>query len=263
MGGSIADKKTTDEILEKKKAKKDRGSFRKKLFVDVKSLKAVTNKMYHEYKMKTTAWEEGKRLMPVQFFEEITKLHRDCSDELEQALIEFSKNYESFKEQAKNELAELYDENEFPTFGEFKRKWKIRLDFFPIPESNHFILKAEKNLLNEMKKSFEDAINNKQLVAIEETKSRIFETINKIIERLSDKNMKFSRQGKEVMDTVRELVDLLPVLNLFDDANIIKMIQDLKESLYEVTDEDLKNKTKRKKVLTETKKLLDKMSDYA
>jgi hypothetical protein len=75
--------------------------------------------------------------------------------------------------------------------------------------------------------------------------------------------MKFSRQGKEVMDSVRELVDLLPSLNLFDDPNINKMIDELKTNLYEVTDEELKKEDKRKKILGKTKAMLDKMSDYA
>jgi len=75
--------------------------------------------------------------------------------------------------------------------------------------------------------------------------------------------MKFSRQGKEVMDSVRELVDILPSLNLFDDPNINKMIADLKATLYEVTDEELKKKDSRKKILDKTKAMLDKMTDYA
>ena len=64
------------------------------------------------------------------------------------------------------------------------------------------------------------------------------------------------------MDSVRELVDLLPSLNLFDDPNINKMIDDLKATLYEVTDEDLKKEDKRKKILNNTKAMLDKMADY-
>jgi hypothetical protein len=40
------------------------------------------------------------------------------------------------------------------------------------------------------------------------------------------------------------------------------MIDDLKTNLYEVTDEDLKKKDKRKKILTTTKEMLDKMADY-
>ncbi|HQJ60637.1 MAG TPA: hypothetical protein PKV35_06540 [bacterium] len=261
--GSIADKKTTDEILDKKNARRDRGRFVKNLLMDTKSLKTITNKMYHEYKMKSTAWEDGRRLLPVEFFDSITKLHRDCSDELEKALDEFGKSYPEYKEKAKEELGDLYDETEFPSFDEFKRKWKIRLDFFPIPESKHFVVKAEKNLINEMKKSFDEAINSKQTIAIGEVKERVFETVNKIVERISDKHMKFSRQGKEVMDSVRELVDLLPSLNLFDDPNINKMIDELKTNLYEVNDEDLKKKDKRKKILDKTKAMLDKMSDYA
>jgi hypothetical protein len=59
------------------------------------------------------------------------------------------------------------------------------------------------------------------------------------------------------------LVDLLPSLNLFDDPNINKMIDELKTNLYEVTDEELKKKDKRKKILDKTKAMLDKMSDYA
>jgi hypothetical protein len=230
--------------------------------MDVGPLKAITGKMYHEYKMKSTAWEDGRRLLPVEFFDSITKLHRDCSDELEKALEEFGKSYPEYKEKAKEELGDLYDETEFPSFDEFKRKWKIRLDFFPIPESKHFVVKAEKNLINEMKKSFDEAINSKQTIAIGEVKERVFETVNKIVERISDKHMKFSRQGKEVMDSVRELVDLLPSLNLFDDPNINKMIDDLKATLYEVTDEDLKKEDKRKKILNNTKAMLDKMADY-
>jgi len=261
--GSIADQKTTNEILGKKNASRDRGRFVKRLLTDVRPLKSITDKMYHEYKMKSTAWEDGRRLLPVEFFDSITKLHRDCSDELEKALEEFGKNYPEYKEKAKEELGDLYDETEFPSFDDFKRKWRIRLDFFPIPESKHFVVKAEKNLINEMKKSFDEAINNKQTVAVGEVKERIFETVGKIVERISDKHMKFSRQGKEVMDSVRELVDILPSLNLFDDPNINKMIADLKATLYEVTDEELKKKDSRKKILDKTKAMLDKMSDYA
>jgi hypothetical protein len=260
--GSISDQQTTNEILDKKNAQRDRGRFIKKLLMDVGPLKAITNKLYHEYKMKSTAWEDGRRLLPVEHFDSITKLHRDCCDELEKALEEFGKNYPGYKEKAKEELGELYNETEFPSFEDFKKKWRIRIDFFPIPESKHFIIKAEKNLINEMKKNFDEAINNKQMVAIKEIKERVLETVGKIIERLSDKNMKFSRQGKEVMDSVRELVDLLPSLNLFDDPNINKMIDDLKTNLYPITDEDLKKKDKRKKILTTTKQMLDKMADY-
>lgn len=261
--GSVADQKTTDEILDKKNARRDRGRFVKRLLMNVTPLKIITNKMYHEYRMKSTAWEDGRRLLPVEFFNSITKLHRDCSDELEKALEEFGKNYPEYKEKAKEELGDLYDETEFPSFDDFKRRWKIRLDFFPIPESKHFVVKAEQNLINEMKKSFDEAISNKQTVAVGEIKERVLETVGKIVERISDKHMKFSRQGKEVMDSVRELVDILPSLNLFDDPNINKMVDDLKATLYEVTDEELKKKGNRKKILDETKAMLDKMTDYA
>ncbi len=261
--GSVVDKKVADEIMDNKEASRNRGRFTKQLFMDVKSLKAITNKMYWEYRSKTTAWEEGRRLLPVDFFESLTKLHRDCSDELEVALTEFGKNYDQYKEEAKVGLGKLYNEEEFPSFNEFKRKWKIRLDFFPIPEKQHFILDAEKSLIKEMQKSFEASINSKESIAIEETKQRVIESVGKIVERLADKKMHFSRQGKEVMNPIRELVDVLPTLNLFNDENITKMIEDLKTNLYEVTDEDLKQDKKRKEVLKNTKAMLDRMADYA
>lgn len=264
--GSITDKKTTNEILDNKSANRDRGRFTKKLFMDITPLKTITRRMYHEYRSKTAAWEEGRRLLPVEFFEYLTKLHRDCSDELETALEEFGKNYDQYKEEAKKSitgLGDLYNEEEFPTFDEFKRKWKIRLDFFPIPEKNHFILKAEKNLIDEMKSSFEQSMSSKEDVAVQELKDRVFESIGKIVERLSDKKIHFSKKGKEIMNPIRELVDVLPTLNLFDDKNIAKMIDDLKKNLYEVTDEDLKQDKKRKAILKNTKELLEKMADYA
>lgn len=261
--GNITDQKAANEILDKKNADRTRGRFTKKLFLDIKSLRAITNKMYWEYRAQTTAWEEGRRLLPVTAFEKISKLHRDCCDELETALIKFGENYEQYKEEAKAGLGELYREDEFPTFENFKKKWKIRLDFFPIPEKNHFILLTEQSLIDEMQNSFQEAIQNKQRIAIEETKQRVLEAVGKIIERLSDKKIHFSRKGKEIMNPIRDLVDILPELNLFDDKNIDKMIDELKANLYEVTDEDLKQDKKRRAVLKTTKAMLEKMADYA
>lgn len=261
--GSVVDKKTTSELLSAKGANQDRGRFTKKLLMDLSPLKAITNKMYHEYRLKTTAWEEGRRLLPVDFFEELSKLHRDCSDELEVALEKFGHKYETYKSEARIGLGSLYNEDEFPSFEEFKNKWRIRLEFFPIPEKEHFIIKAENNLIKEMQKAFESSMSSKETLAINEAKERVTEAVGRIIERLSEKNMRFSRKGKDVMGGIRDLVDVLPTLNLFNDPNLTKMINELKSNLVEVTDEDLKQDKKRKEVLKNTKAMLDRMADYA
>lgn len=261
--GSVVDKAVTSEVLINKGAKYDRGKFTKKMFMNLRSLSAITNRMYNEYRNYTVAWEEGRRLLPIEHFETLTKLHRDCSDELEKVLdTDYKENYHKYVEESKKDLGNLYDEAQFPTYDEFKRKWRIKLNFFPIPEKGHFIVQSEKKLVDEMTKSFEEAISSRQILATEETKIRIAETVKGIVERLSGENMKF-RFDREVMDSVRQMVDILPSLNLFGDKFIEEMIEELKANLYEVTDRDLHHMGKRKRTLGKAQAILAKMADYA
>lgn len=261
--GSVVDKAVTGEVLATKGAKHDRGRFTKKMFMNLRSLNAVKSKMYNEYRHYTVAWEEGRRLLPIEHFETLTKIHRDCSDELEKILeTDYKVNYQKYVEESKQDLGELYNEQEFPSYEEFKRKWRLRLNFFPVPEKGHFIIQSEKKLVDEMTKSFEEAMSTRQALATEETKIRIAETVKGIVERLSGENMKF-RLDREVMDSVREMVDVLPSLNLFGDKFIEEMIQELKASLCGVSDEELRHLGQRKRTLVKAQGILAKMADYA
>lgn len=262
--GSVYDKGVADEILDAKDAAHNRGQFSKKIFLSTKNLTSIINEVRDKYTTKTTAWERGKRLLPIAHWEPLMELIRDCNDKLEKVLEEdYRMNWESYKEQTKKDLGQLYNESQYPTYEQFKKKWGIRIDVQPLPESGHFVINCESKMLDVIQKNFESNMGAKEQAAIADMKSRIIITVQRIVERLEGKRIHFSSQGKEVMDVVRELVDLLPTLNVFNDSSIDAMVDELKKNLCGITDDDLKEQSSKEKILADTKKMLDKMAEYA
>lgn len=260
--GTVTDREASNELADAKGAERDRVKVVKRLFTNLRGITSVLDTMYNEYKHCTAAWEEGRRLLAVDKFEHLTKIERECSDKLEKALDEAKDRWADMLNEAKEGLVGLNREDQFITFSEFRSKFRIKLNFFPIPEKGHFIVESEKKLVDEMTRNFDEAIKEKQLLATDDVKSRIAKAVKELVERLSGENMKFSF-SHEVMDSIRSMVEMLPSLNLFDDPEINEMIEELKVNLCEVTDRDLKHKGKKRVILGKAKAMLDKMAAYA
>jgi len=260
--GTKVDKETNREIMKTKDADESRGRFSKKLMTEVAPLAYIQRAMYSEYEKLTAVWEKGKKILPVINIDKLEKIEREYVQKLEDALEAFRPHYDEYVNvNAKRELGKLWNKDDYLSFEEFKSKWRIRLEFFPIPESGHFVIDANKRLMNEVKGRLDEAIKERYEGIVSDLWNKLYKTTKKLVERLETDTIRF-REDREVMESLREMIDILPTLNMTNDKELTDMIDVLKKKIAPIKDTDLRKDPVKTKTAKEVKKLLDKMADY-
>lgn len=256
------DKDVGREVMKAKKAKATRGRFVKKLLTETDGIEGIQRRMKKTYRYYTAPWAAGLRIMPISAKEKLEKALAEAIKEQEEALEALRPNYsDAVYVVAKEDLGDLWKESDYLTFEEFKRRYRITLDYFPIPLAGHIVIEANKKTIDEVKANMASAITDRYGNITGDLWKRLYKIVSRIVERLTADRMRFL-EDKQVMDDLRDLISLLPLLNLTKDKNLNNTIDEVKVKIADVSDTDLRDDKKKDKVAKEAQKLLTEMDKY-
>lgn len=226
--GGVFDKSATADVLSKAAATNKAGNFWKRLLPSCAAFKAITamytNLRRTHYKY-TLPWDDngGWRMISCvpndkgeSAYDLYMKEHNALAMQLETMIDDFLNNFSQYVGEAKNDLGDLHNVDDYPSEDEIRRKLRVSIACNLMPTGGDMRL----DIPQEVIESYQEQLN----MHLEQTKlelwQRIYDAVKVVYERARDKDARFR---KEILENVQTLTDLLPSLNVTNDLELTLM----------------------------------------
>jgi len=258
-----ADDVITREVLENHKTNRDAGIWVKNI-IDPKTLSDVNSTAMQarstHYRLSLPWADDGWRILPTVMYTKYQDEVRDRKKEFDQAVSEFINKYPQFVEDARKVLNGMFNEKDYPSIMALREKFGINVNFQPLPCGSDFRVSLEGDELSAMKSDVDQRVKDAVETAMKDLWVRLAQPIKSMAEKLREADKVFRNS---LIENVKEIVDLIPSLNVTGNAELAKIAKECSAQLICHTAEDLRdNKEMRKEVQQAAEKLLKKMEGY-
>lgn len=188
------------------------------------------------YYRRTVPWEYGQNVFKASAYLDFANEMRPMIAQWRQLVKEFLAVYPQQRIDAAMILNGMYDPADYPEPEEMERKFDLTLRFRPLPEAGHIVIEAAEEAQSEaaeaatreLRAELEAGIRAQYGDAMNSVWKRLYETAKHAHDRLSDPNARFH---DSLIENARELVGLLPSLNIANDQTMNDLAAQLKASL--------------------------------
>jgi len=275
--GEKTDKRVGAEIKQHHNAVGDTGRYIKKLLagcdVELKATHTAYSRCRAYHLENTLPWESnqqaspaaggqrnlGARLLTNMLFHKYVKGMGDLERAAKQARDAFLVEYGGRVVQAQANLAGMGDPEDYPDVAEVKARFRIDIDFQPVPATGGF-----QGLPDAMLEKLGERLRGRQERAIAAAQAdmwgRVREGVSHLIDRLEDPETRFKSSSVEA---VRTLITLLPGFNCGGDARVNPVVADITSMLEGISAEDIrKNERVRQDVVAKAQALSAKLDQW-
>lgn len=181
----------------------------------------------------TLPWlDGGYRLLPTGMFFDYQKTMAGYRDEARGTAKRIESEYPRIVEQARARLGTLYNEADFPTAEKVAASFGIEVSLIPVPDTEDFRLdldeQTQENIRNEVQQSYKEMERKAML----DLWSRLEAVVEHVSERLHAVNKaERKRLHESVVGHVRDLVEILPSMNVSGDGELDTLAREAKDKL--------------------------------
>lgn len=226
-GGRKLDRKVTDEINTSHNASADAGRYNKLLVAKehTEAVNKVAGRARAFHYDNTLPWgDNNERLLPTtNYFDYINQMNT-LKDEFDQAVRGFLSNYDRVIDEAKVRLNGMFRDSDYPSRNEIEYKFGFRTTFLPVPSTDIRVSLNDAEV-DALRKNIELEVCSRLSGAVQDIWARVKDQLTHMRNKLADKDGIFR---DSLFDNLKELVDLLPKLNVTGDANIAQACNDMK-----------------------------------
>lgn len=257
------DAKTTAEVLHDKQASRIAGAWIQNL-VNPDALLPIVSKAQQariEFYKLTVPWaDEGWRLLPITLYDKFHENMRELRTAFENEVTTFINEWDTHVKEAKQNLNGMFNAANYPSQDTLKYSFGFSIDVQPIPSGNDFRIKLQNDELEKIKQDTDERVKLAEQEAMKNVWSRLAEPIQKIVDKLKDEKSIFRNS---LIENLREILDLIPLLNLAQDTNLNSFVAECKQKLGTANPNTLRDdKTARKTTLDNAEAILKKMEGY-
>ena len=244
------DRKVTAEVNLLKNAADDACTVSKALvakeaLADIKTIVHEARAFHYE---NTLPWDNvGWRILPSANYQKWTDRMRELNQEFEAAVLTFVMNYPSFVTQAETALNGMFDPDDYPNATKVANAFKFDTGSQPIPDGSHFVLDLGQEELDKQAAKLDERVQVATEAAIGDLWTRLHDGVSHMAERLHayDVDTKTGKVTGKFHDTLvgnlRDLCNLLPVLNITDDPRLEAMRKKVKTQLTKIAPQNLRD----------------------
>lgn len=210
----------------------------------------------------TLAWmHDGPRMLTTANFDSYTARMRELKADFEVAVLDFVIQYEDICKDAELVLGKLYDETDYPNKETLKRRYGFDIKIQPMPASTELLdLGLEPAEADALRRKLEADIAETYQKANQRLWDDLGERLEKLNAKLSDEK---ATVREDTLASLKDLVDLLPRLNITQDERLELIAEQLKATLTGVSAESLKyDREARDKVAAETRSVVKVMNGF-
>lgn len=188
----------------------------------------------------TLPWSDfGERLLTAENYFEYTQAMSKLKDKFETTVDHFCTEYPAMITEAKIKLNTLFNQADYPS--DVRKSFDIKSTFMPIPDTKDFRVDLSKYEVDSIKQSIQLEVNERFAMAAASVYTRITDQLKKMHERLSKSDAVFR---DSLFENLKNLIDLLPRLNVMDSPMIESLCEDMRTLLVDPetvrTDKDLR-----------------------
>jgi len=257
------DDDATRIVVEEKKAEHTAGEFGKNLLPvpEWKNLRKAIGQARATFKNQTLPWEEaGRRMLPATNHLQFSQEMRKAVAKVNQIKTDIKKNWPDILKRSKKALGGMFDETEYPQADEMDELVKVEWKIDGVPDPKDFRVNLPQVDVEKIRQEIEERVNEQVMIGQKDVWVRLKDAVSHLTEKLGEKDGIFR---DTLVGNVKEMVKVLPKLNITGDKEFDKICKDVEKMIAGVEPEDLrKDEKKRTETAEKAKKLMDKMGGY-
>ena len=130
---------------------------------------------------------------------------------------------------------------DYPAKEDLRDKFSISYRITPVPDADHFIAKLASDDTDRVKRNIERHIEEQLHDAVGDLYRRLAEAVERVSERLEeDDNGKPLVFRDTMISNIRDLVDVVPRLNIFGDDRLARLCEQVKDRIAGVEPDSLR-----------------------
>jgi hypothetical protein len=161
----------------------------------------------------TRPWDNiGYRLLPMAYYDDFNETFGKIKDEFEEAVREFTDNYDSYVKESKKVLGKAFNKNDYPDRTQLNQFFNLQVHTSKFPDIDDIRLN----------------LSGPELVAMQ---NGLTEKYDDILKSSIDELCKLVKQEQRDPGEVARLMMVIEKLNAEDNAEITMQLEEIKEKL--------------------------------
>lgn len=242
------DKKISNEVAETHGAggtADDVGRYNKILITReaLKEIGRLKSRARHTHYHYTLPWhDEGPRLLSTRLYLEYSETMSKLKEDFEAEVAKFVAAYPTLIEDARKRLNGMFDAADYPHPSRIASRFAFDTEVGMLPSSGDLRLDISDEHLENVRAEIEKRVQSRFADATKEVWQRIHAAVSHIKSRMDEYDPEAKgRLHESTLGNLRELVAVLPALNIADDAALERMRVKLEKELCPLQIEPLRD----------------------
>jgi hypothetical protein len=269
------DSKIAREVAEQHGGDADMHWHRRRLLAKsaLAEIEKIASQAQSFHEKNTSPWtDRGPRLLATKNFIHYKQEEEVLKHKFYAAVAAFLPNYPTYIEEARTLLGDDFNEEDYPSPAVIEARFGFDIRIMPVPKKEDFRIPElgpdeEARIREEIESYTREAVQG----VVRDMWQRIFEHVNHMVDGLTAYNEREEKRGGKghegtfkdsLVENLKELVDLLPKINVLDDPDIEKMrLRVLRQLCQDDADTLRKSPLTRNDVLAKAQAIRDAVAD--
>lgn len=238
--GRKLDKRITQEVNASHGAAADAGRYNKVLIARdaLAEIATIVGAARADHAKWSLPWmQDGTRIMPADAFGRYSAVMQRHRESFEKAVAAFVSAYPTYVDDARDRLNGMFNESDYPSPGDIARRFQWKVTVLPMPDAADFRVDLGDDKVDQIKAQITATMENAVADAMGDAWTRLHRVVTAMADKLKSykpKTQTDKAQGifrDSLVENVRELVEVLPALNLTGDARLAAMVDKARASL--------------------------------
>lgn len=279
-----ADAEASQQVIDANGMADGSGTFWKKLMPhnpqDLKKIDSKAAEVGRFHREITLPWlDGGVRCLTRDAFHQYADRMRVFRREFAALVADFANNIDAHKDAARQMLGTRYDAEEYPCAEDLIASYEIKFDFMPISDPSDFRVALDAEGMAEVSSSYKSMVDAKMADAMADAFGRLRDTVATFADRIGrvhearKEHERKLNDGEKVgqvptlrdstVESLRDLCNVLPMLNLSNDPMLDELIDDVRNKLAIVEADDLRTGAAvRVEAVSNSQAILDKLNAF-
>jgi hypothetical protein len=196
---------------------------------------------------RTLPWmDNGTRIVKGTAFLAFTESMAVPVRDFDTAVAAFITAYPEVQYEARRRLGDAYADSDFPSQGKLRDRFGVKLTYLPVPSCDDFRVALAAEEIAAVRRNAEAALRDTVNEAVRSLLDRLREPVAHMATRLRLFRRKSDGRTQHpfrdtLVENVRQIVQLAPMLNLMDDPRIADICADIERHLTAYHPDELRN----------------------
>ena len=271
---SVAEKGIEDLLTIKNEAEAGVLSLRKQIVRKeaLKALQSIESELRQTHHLYTLPWQDdGYRILSSAAYFTYTAKMNDLIEKYHAAADTLVSGYDEMIADAKISLGKLFRANDYPSKDSLRRRYRASISVRPLPSAQDLRIELGSTELTVLRKNIQTELDEQVKAANRSIWERLKGALEHAVERLKAVDADYPSAGarraaglrESMMNGIRELLDIIPVLNVTGDKSLGEFVARVREQIAIHSTEELKDSEPvRAAVISTADDILKKMSAF-